>query len=47
MSVRAGRLKAKFIFELSEENYNSEKLKKFQSMHIDSQYKKVVSENRL
>jgi hypothetical protein len=29
-----GRLKAKFTFELSEENYNSQKLKKIQSLHI-------------
>lgn len=32
--TRGGRLKAKFTFELSEENYNSQKLKKIQSLHI-------------
>jgi ketosteroid isomerase-like protein len=32
--ARGGRLKAKFTFELSEENYNSQKLKKIQSLHI-------------
>jgi ketosteroid isomerase-like protein len=33
--VKGGRLKAKFTFELgSEENYDSQKLKKIQSMHI-------------
>jgi ketosteroid isomerase-like protein len=29
-----GRLKAKFTFELSKENYNSQKLKKIQSLYI-------------
>jgi len=32
--AKGGSLKAKFTFELSEENYNSQKMKKIQSLHI-------------
>jgi hypothetical protein len=32
--AKGGRLKAKFTFELSEQSYNSQKMKKIQSLHI-------------